>query len=153
MKTELFPRAISIAIAGALALSLAGCGKALIYAEGTNFSLTTLRLNEDPATPVRMVSGLDRTVAAVVPRRAADGDAVNMSANFHLEHKKDGKTFPSVFGDTLKITTEFASGAAAYVGPTTAVGDKKVEPTAAGAGEVVTSPRASPLAEEILKGR
>ena len=143
-------RSTVLTIVGVLSLPLSGCGNALIYGEGTNFSLTTLRLNDDAATPVRIVSGLDRTVAAVVPRRNHDGDAVNMSALFDLEHKQDSKTFPSVFGDTLKITSEFASGAAAIKSiPNTTISPRN-EPSSAVAGTAAGAVLPSDLAKKIL---
>lgn len=137
------------AVVGVLLLPLSGCGNALIYGEGTNFSLTTLRLNDDPATPVRIVSGLDRSAAAVVPRRDHDKDAVNMSADFSLDHKKTGGLF-SAFTDTLTITTEFSAGDAAVTpeGTTTKDGASS---SAATSTSTTTGEGPSAVATEILK--
>lgn len=92
-------------------VALSGCGHALVYGEGTNFSLATLRVNDDPATPLRVVSGLDRTVATIAPQTADGQDAVNMLSDFQLAHPRTSML--GAFGDTLEITTEFVSGAAA----------------------------------------
>lgn len=87
---------------------LSACGNALMYGEGTNFSLATVHLNDDPATPIRIVSGLDRTVAALAPRKAQGKEVVNMVSDFDLKHPGSNP-----FTDTLSINTEFASGEAA----------------------------------------
>lgn len=89
-------------------LALSACSNALMYGEGTNFSLATVHLNDDPATPIRIVSGLDRTVAALAPRKAEGKEVVNMVSDFDLKHPGSNP-----FTDTLSINTEFASGAAA----------------------------------------
>ena len=88
-----------------VSLLLGGCNKALIYAEGTNVSLATLRVNDAVTEPVSVNFGLDRTVAAVVPPKTANGEAVNMISGFMLDN--DGNTF-----GTLTIKTQFASGQA-----------------------------------------
>lgn len=142
-------RSTLLTIVGVLSLPLSGCGNALIYGEGTNFSLTTLRLNDDAATPVRIVSGLDRTVAAVVPRRNHDCDAVNMSALFDLKHEKL-HAFPSVFSDTLKITSEFASGEAAVVKAPTSMKSTASKVSACAGRTAAGSGLPSQLAKKIL---
>ncbi len=87
------------------ALLLGGCNKALIYAEGTNVSIATVRVNDDVTEPVSVNFGLDRTVAAVVPPKTANGEAVNMISGFMLENDDN-------FFSTLTIKTQFASGQA-----------------------------------------
>ena len=151
MGTKHRPRSIVLVCVGALSLPLSGCSNALIYGEGTNFSLTTLRLNDDAATPVRIVSGLDRTVAAVVPRRNHDGggDAVNMSALFDLKHEKL-HGFLGVFSDTLKITSEFAAGAAAIKLIPQSTNNPQLEPQSGVDGTADDAGLQSDLAKKIL---
>lgn len=144
MRIKFDAPAVTLAVLGAISLPLTGCGNALIYGEGTNFSLTTLRLNDDPATPVRVISGLDRSAAAVVPKLGKTQDAVNMSADFYLDHPK-GDGFFTAYGDTLKITTEFSAGDAALASPESTDGQKTEQtgstpppPAASGPSEVAT---------------
>jgi len=86
--------------------SLAGCGNALLYGEGTNISLATIKVNDNPATPVQLHTGLHRTVAAIVPRQNDGAEAMNLISGLHFTDTKQ------MFG-TLTVETQFASGRAA----------------------------------------
>lgn len=102
-----------------LALGLGACENTLIYGERTGFNLA-ISVNDDPATPLTVNAGFERSVAGLVPpvetskdsggENQAVGEAVNMFSGFKLLYTED-KT--SVFGGTLTIRTQFASGAAA----------------------------------------
>jgi hypothetical protein len=48
--------------------SLSACGDGLIYSEWTSINLASVRVNNDPATPVAIKLGFDRNVVAVAPR-------------------------------------------------------------------------------------
>ncbi len=87
------------------ALLVIGCNKALIYSEGTNVSLATLKVNDDVTEPVSVNFGLERTIAVVAPPKTKDGDSINMVSGFMLDD--DGSPF-----GTMTIKTQFASGEA-----------------------------------------
>ena len=87
-------------------IGLNGCGNAILYGEGTNISIATLKVNNDPATPVQINTGLDRTVAAMAPRQGDGEEAMSLLSGFKFKDTKEA------FG-TLTIDTQFASGAAA----------------------------------------
>lgn len=111
-----FGSGMIVVLAGLL---VGACENSLIYGERTGFNLA-IQVNDDPATPLNVNAGFQRTVAALVPptqesqedngRKIARGEAVNMFSGFRLEYI-EGET--TVFGGTLTIRTQFASGAAA----------------------------------------
>jgi hypothetical protein len=47
--------------------AVVACRDGLIYSERTSISLASARINDDPATPVAIKLGFDRTVVAVAP--------------------------------------------------------------------------------------
>ncbi|MBI5461557.1 MAG: hypothetical protein HY941_05150 [Gammaproteobacteria bacterium] len=87
-------------------LLLGACSKALIYSEGTNVSIATVKVNDDAAKPLSVNFGLERGVATIAPPKKTNGEAVNMISGFKLE-----KTGDDISG-TLTIKTQFASGGA-----------------------------------------
>ena len=89
-------------IAGLLIVS--GCNQSLIYAEGTNVSLATIKVNDDVAEPLNINFGLDRSVAAIAPPKTIGDESVSMISDFRYEYKG------GEFTGTLKIKTQFASG-------------------------------------------
>ncbi len=86
--------------------ALSGCAQSIVYGEGTNISIATLKVNDNPATPLQITTGLNRTVAALVPRQGSDGEAMNLISSFKF------KDDPHAFGK-LTIDTQFVSGQAA----------------------------------------
>lgn len=88
-------------------LSAGGCNKALVYSEGTNLSLASVKLNDNVAEPISVNLGFDRTVAAMAPPRGDVDDTVNMVSAFRMDQDSSG------ISGTLTINSEFASGDAA----------------------------------------
>ena len=116
------------------ATGLAACQPALIYGERTSFNLAAVQVNDNVSEPVRINFGLLRSVATAAPPRGgmagerpttpvdpksdkktdgtANGEAVSVLSNFHLEDSGAGSSLPLV-SDELTIRTRFASGEAA----------------------------------------
>jgi hypothetical protein len=88
---------------------LSACSDALVYGESTNFSLASVKFNDNVARPFSVNVGLDRTVAALVPPMGTGDESANLIAGFRLT---DDSNAP--FG-TKTITTTFASGRAGEV--------------------------------------
>ena len=99
---------------------LSGCSNHLIFSERTSFNLA-IDVNTDPAVPLKVNIGFDRTIVAMVPPRhetttelgvgtVADDEAVSLISTFDL-HYEDALPI-RIFGD-LSIKTGFASGQAA----------------------------------------
>jgi hypothetical protein len=106
---------VTLLVAIGVAVSVAGCGKTLVFAErdGVNFAV---RANATSAPPIEANFGLNRTIATIVPPAGEagnrpDGDAVSMLASFQIDNTLNPRTGP--LNADLEITTQFASGQAA----------------------------------------
>ena len=105
-----------VLMAIAVAASVAGCGKTLVFAErdGVNISV---RANATSAPPIEANFGLNRTIATIVPPAGEagnrpDGDAVSMLASFQV----DNTLVPTApLNADLEISTQFASGQPATI--------------------------------------
>jgi hypothetical protein len=100
-------------------LVLAGCNRTLVFGEETGFNMGIF-VKPNESTPLQVNFGLDRKVASIVPPKTepgpqgANGEAVNMFAGFRAAYdtvQKDNVVQP--FAGSLRIRTQFASGAAA----------------------------------------
>jgi hypothetical protein len=98
---------------------LNGCENNLLFMERTGFNLS-IRVNNDPTTPVEVNAGLKRSVVAAVPPTGdpvktengtrANGEAVSLISGYDLSYDESKS---SLFAGTLTIRTQFASGGAA----------------------------------------
>jgi hypothetical protein len=114
-------------IAMVLALLLSACasgdasfGRAAFFYETEKFTLTTLEVKPDPASPVEGTIGVRQRVATVVPR-TSKGDAGALMSSFDIV-KGDGK---------LTVETALITG--------TAVGQAKGKAGAEGAGAFLSA--------------
>jgi len=120
-------------------LVASGCSDALIYGERTSVSVAAIRLNDDPAQPIRLKVGFGRDVVSVAPPlggavaaqeagtgvaapsgatdaavgNAQAGEAVSQVSTFNL--KVTAPFFASASEDQqiLRVHSRFASGEAA----------------------------------------
>lgn len=102
-----------------LMLLLTGCSDALIYGERTAFNLA-IRVNDDPATPVNVNAGLQRTVVSLAPplggqikdgdRTSPAGESVSAISRFDLRYDQ---STAAVMAGRLTVKTQFLSGQAA----------------------------------------
>jgi hypothetical protein len=108
-------------------LAVAGCADGLVYGERTSFNLASVRVNDDPAEPVVINLGFDRSVVLVAPpiggevveddgnggkRVTASGEAVSQFSTFTLKSVAPFLN-PTANADLLAVQTRFASGHAA----------------------------------------
>jgi hypothetical protein len=108
-------------------VALTSCSNALIYSEGTNVSIASIKVNDNVGEPLSLVTGLDRTVAVISPPAKSNQESVNMLSGFKLDQHDEktsalaaaetaGLPDEANFGiDTLEIRSEFASGSAAVI--------------------------------------
>jgi hypothetical protein len=100
----------------AVAVSVAGCGRTLVFAERSGVNIA-VRANATSAPPIEANFGLNRTIATIVPpagqvgNNRPDGDAVSMFAGFQVDNTLDPAVAP--LKADLQISTQFASGNAA----------------------------------------
>jgi hypothetical protein len=100
----------------AVAASVAGCGRTLVFAERSGVNIA-VRANATSAPPIEANFGLNRTIATIVPpagqvgNNRPDGDAVSMFAGFQVDNTLN-PTKERLKVD-LEISTQFASGNAA----------------------------------------
>jgi hypothetical protein len=100
----------------AVAASVAGCGRTLVFAERSGVNIA-VRANATSAPPIEANFGLNRTIATIVPpagqvgNNRPDGDAVSMFAGFQVDNTLDPAVAP--LKADLQISTQFASGNAA----------------------------------------
>ena len=114
-QSDLF-RALLSALALGVTLTIAGCGRTLVFGErdGVNFAI---RADSAAKPPLEITFGLDRVVGTIVPPAGEKdgrpaGEAVNMFAGFQVQRYSDLSPEKPV-GVDLEITTQFASGEAA----------------------------------------
>jgi hypothetical protein len=99
----------------AVAVSVAGCGRTLVFAERDGVNIA-VRANATSAPPIEANFGLNRTIATIVPpagqvgNNRPDGDAVSMFAGFQVDNTLDPA---APLKADLQISTQFASGNAA----------------------------------------
>src|SRR5262249_16782531 len=99
----------------AMAATVAGCGRTLLFPENDRVTFNILP-NASSSPPVQANFGLNRTVATIVPGNKtnrngeANGNAVNMLAAFDVDY---APTQQKALGGTLVIDNQFASGMAA----------------------------------------
>ncbi|MGE3779407.1 MAG: hypothetical protein AB7F89_19625 [Pirellulaceae bacterium] len=115
-RSSSFRPAMPLLWAVGLAVSVAGCGRTLVFAEreGVNFAV---RANPSATPPLGVNFGLERVVATVVPPAGQTkdgkpaGEAVDMFAGFQVD--STGLNFDKNLDVDLSIDTQFASGVAA----------------------------------------
>lgn len=88
-------------------LLASGCTN-LMYGERTGFNLGMF-VNSDPAKPVKINAGLERSVGTVAPPVSSDGESVSMVSHFSLTQTEGY----NLLNEELTISTDFASGEAA----------------------------------------
>jgi len=99
----------------AVLFGLTACEQALVYGDRSGFNLA-IRSDAAEGAPLEVNAGLQRRVVGFVPPRSRtpdglpDSEAVNMVSRFDLR-RTPGDNGP--FDDTIRISTSFASGAAA----------------------------------------
>lgn len=96
-------------------LSLAGCGRTLVFAERDGVNLA-VRANPSATPPLGVNFGLERVIATIVPPAGQKdgkpaGEAVSMFAAFQVD--ATNVNLKSTLNVDLTINTQFASGAAA----------------------------------------
>lgn len=114
-RTSGLHRVATLAGTVGVVLSLAGCGRTLVFAERDGVNLA-VRANPSATPPLGVNFGLERVIATIVPPAGQkdgkpSGEAVSMFAGFQVD--ATNVNLKNTLNVDLTINTQFASGAAA----------------------------------------
>jgi hypothetical protein len=110
-----FRQIVALLAATAIAASVSGCGRTLVFGERDGVNLA-IRADATSSPPIQANFGLNRTVGTIVPSvgqtkdGAPKGEAVSMFSGFQVDNTINVQK--SVDAD-LQVDTQFASGKAA----------------------------------------